>query len=564
MNKIFQIIKKILGFIIKEIFSFCIKFALMLFVLILFLGGIVSYFSKQSTTKINEGTYVLIQAGSELTEHIPLPDPFSLKENPLTFLELLYSLDNIRQDHRIDGVLLDVDSMTWNKAQVEELGKKFQLLEDQGYLVISLLQNADRNNYLMASFAGSIYMPPVHAATSDITAYHYEELYWKSLLDRFGVKMNVIPIGDYKSYMENYARGEMSPEFRENTTHLLDTAYQYSLDLIAKNRKMKKEDLAKLIESGELMGTSYHTLLKHDLISKGAYKSEVYEDIGKDKIISIEDYYQQIKPKHHSGKYIALLALEGTIEDENLFISEVEKIEEDPDVAGVVLRINSPGGSALASDIMYHAVKRLRKKVPVYTSISGVAASGGYYVASAGEKIFAPALSITGSIGVVSMMPNISDLQKKASVKSEEIIKGKYADLYSSSKPLSKENFERIRESNLGVYEDFLQVVSENRKIDKEFLDKNLAQGRVWLGLEAKEQKLVDEIGGLEDAIYALEKDKNLGPLPIVEISENDVLEAYFGKYRKFLSWLPMSFQAKPPKDSLWNKPLMYLPYEIQ
>lgn len=216
------------------------------------------------------------------------------------------------------------------------------------------------------------------------------------------------------------------------------------------------------------------------------------------------------------------------------------------------------------ADMMYHAVKKLREKVPVYVSISGTAASGGYYVAVAGEKIFASPLSITGSIGVVSMIPNFSHLREKAEVSVESISKGKYADLYSYLKPLSEENYNRIRQGNLGVYKDFLEVVSSNRKIETNFLDQHLAQGRVWLGAEAKEHKLIDELGGLEATIYALEQDKNLGALPILQVSKNDVFGQYLGKYRKFLTFLPMTLQNKIPKDRLWNKPIMYFPYEME
>ncbi|EHO22103.1 signal peptide peptidase SppA, 67K type [Fusobacterium necrophorum subsp. funduliforme 1_1_36S] len=482
----------------------------------------------------------------------------------MTFFEVLYALDSIRQDPRIKGVLLNADFLSWNKAQVEEIGTKLQKLQEEGKDLIVTLQEANRANYFLASYAQKIVMPPIHAASSNISPYHYEELYWKSLLDRFGITMNVIPIGDYKSYMENYAHKHMSPEFRENMKRLLEHAYQYSLNLIAENRKIDKSDLESWIENGELMGSSFHTLFEKGMVSKGEYPQRILEKIGEENIISIQEYFSLVKMKNRPKQYLALLTLEGTIEDETLFLDEVEAIQRDNNVKGVILRINSPGGSALVADMMYHAVKKLREKVPVYVSISGTAASGGYYVAVAGEKIFASPLSITGSIGVVSMIPNFSHLREKAEVSVESISKGKYADLYSYLKPLSEENYNRILQGNLGVYKDFLEVVSSNRKIETNFLDQHLAQGRVWLGAEAKEHKLIDELGGLEATIYALEQDKNLGALPILQVSKNDVFGQYLGKYRKFLTFLPMTLQNKIPKDRLWNKPIMYFPYEME
>lgn len=564
MKHIIHFLKKILLFVLKEISSFFIKLVLSLALLALLIGSLISYISKENTSEIKQGSYVLLRASSPLSEHVPIPDPLSLKEKHMTFFEVLYALDSIRQDPRIKGVLLNADFLSWNKAQVEEIGTKLQKLQEEGKDLIVTLQEANRANYFLASYAKEIVMPPVHAASSNISPYHYEELYWKSLLDRFGITINVIPIGDYKSYMENYSHNHMSPEFRENMKRLLEHAYQYSLHLIAKNRKMKKSDLENWIENGELMGSSFHTLLEKGLVSKGEYPQRVLEDIGEENVISIQEYFSLVKMKNRPKQYLALLNLEGNIEDETLFLDEVEAIQHDNNVKGVILRINSPGGSALVADIMYRAVKKLREKVPVYVSISGTAASGGYYVAVAGEKIFASPLSITGSIGVVSMIPNFSHLRQKADVSVESISKGKYADLYSYLKPLSEENYNRIRQGNLGVYKDFLEVVSSNRKIETSFLDQHLAQGRVWLGVEAKELKLIDELGGLEAAIYALEQDKNLGALPILQVSKNDVFGQYLGKYRKFLTLLPVTIQNKIPKDKLWNKPVMYFPYEME
>lgn len=564
MKTLLQFFKKIFLFLFREICSFFIKLVLSLILLAIVVGTFISYISKENTTEIKQGSYVLLRASSPLSEHIPIPDPLSLQEKHMTFFEVLYALDSIRQDQRIQGVLLDADFLSWNKAQLEEIGNKLQKLEEEGKKVITTLQEVNRNNYFLASYTKEIVMTPIHAASSNISPYHYEELYWKNLLDRFGVSINVIPIGDYKSYMENYSHSQMSKEFRENMTRLLDKSYDYSIEAIANNRKLEKNTLKAWIENGEFMGTSFPTLFEKGLITKGEYPNRIRDEIGDDKIISIQEYFSLVKMKTRPKNYLALLNLEGTIEDETLFLDEVKAIQKDQNVKGIILRINSPGGSALVADTMYHAVKKLREKIPVYVSISGTAASGGYYVAAAGEKIFASPLSVTGSIGVVSMIPNFSNLEKKANVTTESISKGKYADLYSYLQPLSEENYNRIREGNLGVYQDFLEVVSSNRNIKKDFLDKNLAQGRVWLGIEAKENGLIDELGGLEATIYALEQDKKLGTLPILQVSKNDVFGQYLGKYRKFLSVLPSSMQQKVPKDRLWNKPLMYFPYEVE
>ena len=176
-------------------------------------------------------------------------------------------------------------------------------------------------------------------------------------------------------------------------------------------------------------------------------------------------------------------------------VSELDKALKDKNVKGIVLRVNSPGGSALASAIINNKIKEVNKVKPVYVSIGGVAASGGYYISADAKKIFADRGSLTGSIGVVSLIPNIKELVGKIDINVEELKKGEYADIYSLTNEINKDKLDKIYASNLKVYDEFLNVVSEGRDLNREYVH-SIAQGKVWLGEEALELKLVDEIGG--------------------------------------------------------------------
>ena len=216
------------------------------------------------------------------------------------------------------------------------------------------------------------------------------------------------------------------------------------------------------------------------------------------------------------------------------------------------MRINSPGGSALASNIINRKIKEVGKEKPVYVSIGGVAASGGYYIAVAGDKIYAEKESLTGSIGVVSLIPNFKELLGKIDINVEVVKKGEYSDLFSLSKEFTEKDEEKIYASSLKVYSEFLDVVAHGRKLDRNYVH-SIAQGKVWLGEEGKELGLVDGIGGLETTISSLAKDLDLVDYMSVEIVEEEKIDSIIKGY------LPFKVFSK----ELYFKPIYFFPYNI-
>jgi protease-4 len=302
------------------------------------------------------------------------------------------------------------------------------------------------------------------------------------------------------------------------------------------------------------------------------YQSEFDEKYEVGNKISLEDYLTTIKSIEKTEKIALIYAsgdivYRGTRGNENsidieIMKRELKKAEEDKDVKGIVLRVNSPGGSALASEIIHHEISKMTK--PVYVSMGGVAASGGYYISSGAKRIFATRSTITGSIGVVSIIPEISGLVEKTMINIERIEKGKYSGMNSLTTKMTQGEIEKIRASSLGVYDEFKDRVSLGRDIPLDKLE-SIAGGRIWLGEEGVENGLVDEIGGLETTIKTLGRDLKLGDYQVIEIAEKKGMYETVLGYRYIYSKV-RSFVDAPMIQSTRFKaktPLLFMPYEF-
>lgn len=562
--KLLKLLKKIIVgtvlFIIKEFFSFIIKLSLLLIIIGVIVGGIVKYSMKEEKSSIKSGSYVEIDLGKEYLEKIEGLPKFLL-DGDMNFYSLLKRLDGVAKDARIEGVLLKIDNCTLDRAQIEELGEKIDSLKVNGKKVIAYGMDINNKNYSLALHAEQIFMPATMSANINIIGYYNELAYYKGLADKLGIKFNVIHVGDYKSYGENFIKKEMSKEYKENIIRLQDKIYNNFLENVASRRKIDKKLINERILAGDFVFSEPYQMEKYNLIDGLKYEEDLKEMIGRDKIIPISNY-QEIQKI--SKNKIAVIYAEGNIvlgEEKgnfgqsitpNKIISELERARKDKNIKGIVLRINSPGGSALASNIINRKIKEVGKEKPVYVSIGGVAASGGYYIAVAGDKIYAEKESLTGSIGVVSLIPNFKELLGKIDVNVEVVKKGEYSDLFSLSKEFTEKDEEKIYASSLKVYSEFLDVVAQGRKLDRNYVH-SIAQGKVWLGEEGKELGLVDGIGGLEITISSLAKDLDLVDYMSVEIVEEEKIDSIIKGY------LPFKVFSK----ELYFKPIYFFPYNI-
>lgn len=562
--KLLKLLKKIIVgtvlFIVKEFFSFIIKLSLLLIIIGVIVGGIVKYSMKEEKSSIKSGSYVEIDLGKEYLEKIEGLPKFLL-DGDMNFYSLLKRLDGVAKDARIEGVLLKIDNCTLDRAQIEELGEKIDSLKVNGKKVIAYGMDINNKNYSLALHAEQIFMPATMSANVNIIGYYNELAYYKGLADKLGIKFNVIHVGDYKSYGENFVKKEMSKEYKENIIRLQDKIYNNFLENVVSRRKIDKKLINERILAGDFVFSEPYQMEKYNLIDGLKYEEDLKEMIGRDKIIPISNY-QEIQKI--SKNKIAVIYAEGNIvlgEEKgnfgqsitpNKIILELERARKDKNIKGIVLRINSPGGSALASNIINRKIKEVGKEKPVYVSIGGVAASGGYYIAVAGDKIYAEKESLTGSIGVVSLIPNFKELLGKIDINVEVVKKGEYSDLFSLSKEFTEKDEEKIYASSLKVYSEFLDVVAHGRKLDRNYVH-SIAQGKVWLGEEGKELGLVDGIGGLETTISSLAKDLDLVDYMSVEIVEEEKIDSIIKGY------LPFKVFSK----ELYFKPIYFFPYNI-
>lgn len=578
--KILKFLKKIiLGtifFITKEIFSFLIKGFLFLIIILGISGVVLNEFFKKDNIIIENESYIEIDLAREFREKTKnLPE--ILKNEDVNFYSLLKTFDSIEKDEKIKGVILKLDNLALNRGQIEELSKKIASLKSNNKIIYSYMTSVDNKNYSLATKSNEIFMPPAMSANVNITGYYTEMMYYKNLADKLGIKVNVVHVGDYKSYGEQYVKDKMSPEYKENMERLLNKVYDNFVDNISEDRRLNKNLINERILAGDLMVSEPYQLKKLGMVDELIYYEQIKEFVGKKKVISLDKYLQYVYDNKKSTKKnndkIAIIYAEGTIlmgeEPRNLsdqltpntIITELDKALKNKNIKGIVLRVNSPGGSALASAVINNKIKEVNKVKPVYVSIGGIAASGGYYISADAKKIFADKGSLTGSIGVVSLIPNIKELVEKIDINIEELKKGEYADIYSLTNEVTKDKLDKIYASNLKVYDEFLNVVSEGRDLNREYVH-SIAQGKVWLGEEALELKLVDEIGGIEDTISNLAKDLNLTHYDVIEISESLDYNSILKKYIPLIE-VNDKIQSIFVEKELYFKSLYYFPYNI-
>jgi len=595
--KFFDYIKRFFMFTLKEIYSFFLKLSLLFFVFFIFITSMITYFTfkDKNSHKFKNYNYVLFNVSQVTEDKIIGKGLFSGSEKyNISFMDILNSLDSIKENKDIKGIVIALDQVDLSSANIEELNKKFDELKKNNKKIYAYGTYLENQNYPLATIADEIIMIPSASANVTLTGYNYTNLYYKKLLDNLGVNMEVVRIGNYKSYGENYIGDKMSDELKTELTRIFDNRYDKFINNIAKMRKIDKNTLDNDIVNGNNTSLTPFAARDKKLVDKLEGFQELTQRLGitDEKMVDIYDYYEdhssEIEAKNKGNDAIAVIYAEGAIIDDstandntisiapdNIAI-KLEKALETKNLKGIVLRVNSPGGSALASEIIYQTL--LKAGVPIYVSMSETAASGGYYISMAGNKVFADNATITGSIGVVSMIPKFYNAQNKYGVTANSISKGKYSDMYNPFTPLTEETKTKISESMLSTYKEFKSRVSANRKIDDTILE-NYAQGKIWLGDEAKNIKLVDEIGGLEETINAMARDLKLKEDYRVE---NIYTEISFQKTLKMLSSfvlekvsLTSQIQARLPKSAKLfdeykliednqNKPMYYLPYKLE
>ena len=514
--KFLNFFKRFLIFTLKEVYSFFVIF-------IIGISTIAIFSSKDKNEKIKKSYEYILFNVSDVTEDKIIGSNF-LSDEKLSYMDILNSLDDIKNNNQVKGVIIALDTINLSSAKIEELSKKFEELKANNKKIYAFGAYITNANYKLASIANEVVMVPSTSASLDLTGYHYSDLYYKGLFDKLGVNMEVVRIGNYKSYGENYTGNEMTPELRSELTRILENRYDKFVTEISKNRKIDKNVLNNDIVNGNNINLTPFAARDKNFVDKLEHFSDFTKrlNIREDNVADIYDYYEK---RVEDGKIgnprngtIAVIYAEGSILYDPTDVTEgvitpdnilqkIEKAMKTKNLKGIVLRVNSGGGSALASEIIYQELTKLN--IPIYVSMSDTTASGGYYISMAGNKVFANNATITGSIGVVSMLPKFNNAQNKYGVHSNSVSKGKYSEIYDSFEPLSEESRAKISQSMQETYKEFKSRVSKNRKIDENTLE-GYAQGKIWLGDEAKNINLIDGIASLDEVIKIMAKDLNL------------------------------------------------------
>jgi protease-4 len=438
-------------------------------------------------------------------------------ENRIGFTDILSAIDAAKIDENIKGITLVNNFSTLGMAQMKELRDRLETFKKSGKFVMSYSDVLAQKEYYLTSVADTIYLNPL--GEMDFKGLSSEVLFFKDLQEKSGVKLEVIRHGKYKSAVEPFISDEMSDANREQISSLLNSVWSGMVTDIAKSRKISVAQL-NLIADG-LLARTPEMAKSAKLIDKIGYEDQFHAGIKKAlkvkkdkdyKKIDIVDYAlnNNTSPKNASAdNRIAVIYAQGEIrsgEGDVNYIGEksmnraLKEARDNKNIKAVVLRIDSPGGSALTSELIWREIQLTKKVKPVVVSMGNVAASGGYYIACNADKIFAENTTITGSIGVFGMLPNFSTLSKRIGINAAQVNTHANSADYSPFVPLTDRFREVTQESIERIYKTFINRVATGRKMSFEQVDA-IAQGRVWTGAEALQNGLVDGIGGMDEAL---------------------------------------------------------------
>lgn len=530
-----------------------ILFCMMSFFLLLIVGVVASAGSSSSGKSTKSNSIIKLDLENVSNDYggsVYIED-FDYKEtNNDGLINVLQAIDYAKGDDKIKGISIENNATGLGSTQRKAIVDKLAEFKKTGKFVVAYADYYSQGEYYLASVADTVYMNPM--GSIDFKGLASEVLYMKDLQEKSGIHMEVIRHGKYKSAVEPFLQQTMSDENREQLTVLLNSIWESYVGDISKNRKIpvaKLNDIATNLDA-----RNANLALQNKLIDKIAYIDQYHNGIKKaldikydDNINEIEilDYIKDVNlniKKVSAKDQIAVIFAQGEIQGgegnvntigEGSINRALKEARKNDKIKAVVLRVNSPGGSALTSDIIWREIELTKKVKPVIVSMGDVAASGGYYIACNANRIFAEPGTITGSIGVFGMVPNFKKVADKFGVNAEAVKTHENATGYSVFEEMSPKYKQTLTESIEIIYDTFISRVAEGRKIDKAKVDE-MAQGRVWTGTMAKQLGLVDELGSLDDAIaYAakLVKTDNykVSLYPEYEVELADLFRKFLG-----------------------------------
>ncbi|MCP4682020.1 MAG: signal peptide peptidase SppA [Desulfobacterales bacterium] len=473
-------------------------------------------------TKWGQSYNVLeIKLKGMVAEEVPPFGMFSRFAPRITiFRNLLATLQNAEEDTAIKALILYIGNHDMGWAKSQELRDAIKRFRESGKKAYAYLESGGNIDFLIASECDRIVLAP--SGNLDVKGLLSEVVFFKDTLDRLDIKPNMLQAGKYKSAVEPYIRSSMSKEHRENLNSLLDSMFDQLVEAIADGRSIEPATVKKIIDEGPYLA---EPALSKGLIDDILYPDQIEKDMEefiktKPKYVPMARYQRlrfpnpRISDPFRDPPQLALIYATGMIHSgeskrttgltsstgSDTLTQALRKVRENKELKAAVLRVDSPGGSGLASDMIWREVSLFKGVKPIVVSMGDTAASGGYYIAMAADHIVALPGTATGSIGVIGGKVNMKGLFEKLGLKKEFITRGKHADLHSNYSSFSKSGQKKVNAEIENFYNTFVQKAAEGRRMGAKEMD-NLAQGRVWSGRQAMENGLIDETGGLHHAI---------------------------------------------------------------
>ncbi len=538
-----------------------IAFGIVLFIGSLIVAGVITSAVSTSGPSISSGS-VLVLSLSGPIEESGTPDPiyeiFDVPQ-PQSLNQIQSALQHAATDDRIDAVWLKPQAVIAGWATLQEVRESLLKFKESGKPVIASASGdfaMRESDYFLASAADSIYASP--QAFFEFNGFYLGVSFYKGLMDKLDIEPTVLRVGAYKGGIEPYTRSDLSEENRVQLTAVLENWNNLLTRTVAQERDLGQDEVANLMESGTLFTTedAYASGLLDGLLQNEEIEARILrltDQDGKLETVSLAQYSPSaMKGSSSSDNIIGIMTASGTIISGNsndlngylgasTFQKSMKKFRDNDKVKAVVLRIDSPGGSATASEAMWQAVKETTNKKPVIVSMGDLAASGGYWLAMAGDTILASPHTLTGSIGVYGLHFSIGRmLDTKLGITSDQVLTSEYADMFSGMRPLRPVERALFERSLDDTYAKFLRRVSENREMSEEAVH-DVAQGRIWTGEAALKAGLIDGYGSLDDAIDLAAEMANLEDetyriqrLPTPETLMDQYLDLFMVQVRSF------------------------------
>ncbi|MFM2136174.1 MAG: signal peptide peptidase SppA [Bacteroidota bacterium] len=531
--------KSFFKYVFASALGFVLGTILLFGFLALILSAVVASFGNEGEITIKDGTVLVVELApiaGERTSKNPFEQfsPGGLRPAALGLNDILKNLDKARRDSRIKGILLNLTTIPAGRATNEEIRKALLDFKQSGKFIYAYGDYYTQGAYYLATTADRIYVHP--QGMVDFKGLSMEMMFLKGALEKLEIEPQIIRHGKYKSAIEPFILDKMSPENREQLRTLMGDMWNHMLTRISESRKIPVDTLRMLADG--FVSRDPEAALKNRLVDRVAFYDELLTDLEKScswkkeekpKTVSLQRYDKAFvkSDRPYSGRKIAVIYAVGEISEgegnDNSIGSvttaeEIRKARLDTAVKAVVLRVNSPGGSALASDVIWREVMLTRKAKPVVASMGDVAASGGYYISCAADSIIAQPTTITGSIGVFGLMFNAQKmLNNKLGITFDTLKTSRFADLGSMTRPMRADERAMIEQEIEHIYDVFTGRVAEGRRMSKSGVD-SIGQGRVWSGATAVDIGLVDRLGTLEDAVKMAARLAKLDTYRIVEL----------------------------------------------